>query len=191
MKIKILHLPDGIHFFEHQFSGGELKNINQEVYPYDIFVRVEFNKFEKNISSSITVNTLTHFLCDRCLNHINRNMEINFHVLFHYNGDNLSSEEENVVLISRDQQEIDLTPFIEEYLVLSIPMKVVCAEDCKGICPGCGADLNKEACKCTKKVHDPRWQKLYDLLENKAKKNTQEIKLYGKSTKKDIKIEKR
>jgi len=47
---------------------------------------------------------------------------------------------------------------------LSIPMKLLCREDCQGICPGCGANLNQEACRCGEKPGDPRWEKLRELL---------------------------
>jgi uncharacterized protein len=42
-------------------------------------------------------------------------------------------------------------------------MKLLCNENCKGICAGCGADLNTELCKCPEKPADPRWEKLLSL----------------------------
>lgn len=48
-------------------------------------------------------------------------------------------------------QEVDITEDIREELLLQIPTKILCREDCKGICQGCGADLNKEKCTCPDK----------------------------------------
>jgi uncharacterized protein len=44
--------------------------------------------------------------------------------------------------------EIDLSHEIEEQVAMEIPMKPLCSEGCKGLCPACGADLNKETCGC-------------------------------------------
>ncbi len=50
---------------------------------------------------------------------------------------------------SYDGEEIDLEPVLRELLILAIPMAPVCSEACRGICGGCGADLNREPCRCT------------------------------------------
>ena len=57
---------------------------------------------------------------------------------------------------------IDLGEILREELLLALPSKALCLEDCKGICPGCGAELNSEPCTC-KPVTDPRWDALKQL----------------------------
>ena len=59
---------------------------------------------------------------------------------------------------------IDITPEALRLLFAELPMKPLCREDCRGLCPLCGADLNKEGCGCAKDDIDPRWEKLRDLL---------------------------
>ena len=49
--------------------------------------------------------------------------------------------------------------------ILDMDTKFLCSEDCKGLCSGCGANLNREACRCKKAV-DPRLAKLAQLLQN-------------------------
>ncbi len=58
---------------------------------------------------------------------------------------------------------IDLDPLVRESLVLSLPAYPVCREDCKGLCPVCGADLNERECGCDRHVPDPRWAGLKNL----------------------------
>ena len=48
--------------------------------------------------------------------------------------------------------------------MLELPTKVLCKEDCKGLCPKCGKDLNLGSCDCKTKDIDPRWQALSDLF---------------------------
>ena len=60
---------------------------------------------------------------------------------------------------------------IEQTLDFNLPQKVLCDEDCKGLCPKCGANLNKETCSCSETASDedyidPRFAKLKDLFKN-------------------------
>lgn len=59
--------------------------------------------------------------------------------------------------------EIDLSVVLSEQIVLEMPMKPVCREDCKGLCDQCGADLNEAPCKCEKTSLDPRLSALSEL----------------------------
>jgi uncharacterized protein len=53
-------------------------------------------------------------------------------------------------------EEIDLSPLISEQVILALPTRPLCAEDCRGICGGCGANLNAETCACSSSAGDPR-----------------------------------
>ncbi|MFH1381265.1 MAG: DUF177 domain-containing protein [Chloroflexota bacterium] len=64
---------------------------------------------------------------------------------------------------------LDLTEAIRQYLLLAIPMKPLCREDCAGLCPSCGANLNEAPCGCPPPPADSRWSK---LLEAVAEKDT-------------------
>jgi uncharacterized protein len=52
--------------------------------------------------------------------------------------------------------EIDLSPLIAEQVILALPTRPLCAEDCRGLCASCGANLNKESCSCAAPTGDPR-----------------------------------
>ena len=62
-----------------------------------------------------------------------------------------------------DEEVLQTDPILLEQLQLNIPMKPLCREDCKGICPTCGADLNLGPCSCEEKSVDPRWAGLAAL----------------------------
>lgn len=59
---------------------------------------------------------------------------------------------------------IDLTPIICEQIILQIPIKVLCKEDCRGLCPHCGANLNVSPCKCQPNVVDSRMAVLKNFV---------------------------
>ena len=79
--------------------------------------------------------------CSRCLD------DVIFHNIVEF--DETFSEDDNIdgaYLYSRGL--VDLTEMVNEKLLLSFPVSVLCKEDCKGICSGCGVNLNHEDCKC-------------------------------------------
>jgi uncharacterized protein len=73
------------------------------------------------------------------------------------------SEEETVLA---EGQKIDLTEISQETVSIHLPMRLLCREDCKGLCPVCGTDLNDSQCGCATKQVDPRLVALSELLKN-------------------------
>ena len=73
-----------------------------------------------------------------------------------------NTENDDYVQIKGGKLDLD-APICDESL-LGFPMRILCSDDCKGLCAGCGVDLNREACRCTKKEVDPRLAKLAALL---------------------------
>lgn len=64
---------------------------------------------------------------------------------------------------------LDLTEVVRENIIMSIPLKVVCREDCQGLCPQCGTNLNKHHCQCTKDSRDLRLAVLQRLLSEQER----------------------
>ena len=62
-----------------------------------------------------------------------------------------------------DGDRIDLDEIVREQILLALPTRQLCAEDCKGLCPSCGANLNEKACGCEQQQTDPRWSALEAL----------------------------
>ena len=65
-----------------------------------------------------------------------------------------------------DGQELDLVDIIEQTLDFKIPASVLCKEDCKGLCPVCGQNLNTKSCDCEDTGLDPRMSVVRDLFKN-------------------------
>ena len=64
---------------------------------------------------------------------------------------------------------IDLTEGIREEIILGLPLKNLCSEDCKGLCPVCGMNLNEGTCTCDRSKVDPRWSVLERLKKREEK----------------------
>lgn len=105
--------------------------------------------------------------CMRCLAPFDLLYEVELEELFVTGAyaHTLGSDSEMPPIISEGGF-IDLAPILREEGILSIPMQVVCALDCKGLCPTCGQDLNQGTCDCSTESIDPRWASLRALLED-------------------------
>ena len=81
-----------------------------------------------------------------------------------------TDEEVDITYLPHDADKIDISKDVRDYLILSVPMKRLCKEDCKGLCYKCGKDLNEGKCDCTELEVDDRWKPLLEL-KNKINKN--------------------
>ncbi len=64
-------------------------------------------------------------------------------------------------------EEIDLTPLVQEQIILALPTRPLCGEECRGLCPRCGANLNSGPCGCPAPAGDPRLAVLHTLMRGK------------------------
>jgi len=104
-----------------------------------------------------TARTVVQGECRRCLTPVATPLQLEIGALFTQDPDALDDPDSYPV--APDATEIDVTPAVREELVLAAPRFVLCREDCKGLCPQCGQDLNSGACECVPAL-DPRWQRL-------------------------------
>ncbi len=74
------------------------------------------------------------------------------------------SEEDEAVIYSGN--EIELDEIITNSFLMNASGKHLCSEDCKGLCPHCGINLNEESCTCADDIIDPRWEKLAEIMKN-------------------------
>ncbi len=105
--------------------------------------------------------------CHRCLEPTEVDVEGDFDVTVRRSDHAAADLDEAYLVLGVGEHEIELEPFIDEAFVVSVPMLVVCRDDCRGLCPSCGANLNRENCTCERAV-DPRWEGLL-ALRNRMK----------------------
>jgi uncharacterized protein len=163
MKIKISHLPAGVHEFESRMNRDVFNLEATTIFRDPIEIKVVLQKFQQSLVVDLNLNTSVHYFCDRCLEEFKTGLKTNDRITFSTNQDLTHDSEDEIRELGRNAIEIDLTADIREILLLAIPAKAVCKENCAGLCAGCGANLNKEACHCQKSGVDPRWDELKKL----------------------------
>jgi uncharacterized protein len=106
--------------------------------------------------------------CARCLEPVRRDVNRQFELLYRPLGvdagrDELSVTDAEAEIGYYQGQGILLEDVLREQVLLALPLKTICQENCKGLCPHCGKNLNQERCSCTVPAEDPRWEALKDI----------------------------
>lgn len=110
--------------------------------------------------------------CDRCLKDFTEDVEekILIEIVKENNSDTEAEEielkDEDMGLYFVNEEYIDMEEIISQEAVLLRPIKRLCDQECKGLCPICGINLNHDTCSCEQEKDD-RWADLKKLLENK------------------------
>jgi uncharacterized protein len=104
--------------------------------------------------------------CDRCLKEFEQILDIDIEEMHYFEKDLFENKEVNEnEAFKVINNKINLEPIIRQNFVLNIPIKLICKEECRGLCFMCGKDLNEGSCDCKKDDIDPRFAKLKKLLE--------------------------
>lgn len=106
--------------------------------------------------------------CRRCLTPVSTPLNLEIGALFTQDAEALDDPDSYAV--APDATEVDVTPAVREELLLAAPRYVECREDCKGLCPQCGKDLNAGPCGCAPAT-DARWQPLKALKDKLGSNN--------------------
>ena len=109
-----------------------------------------------------SIRTCIHGVCDRCAASFDRDMEVPIDVVLVTELADEDNEDEWVFPLEGDSA--DLEDIVRTVFVLNMDSKLLCKEDCKGLCCRCGTNLNEGPCSCQKEL-DPRFAALKQLLE--------------------------
>ena len=167
MKINLSNLPEGVKQYELTGSPSEL-GLEQPFFD-TVLVTVSLEKNSRQLVLSAEIEAKAKFRCDRCLEEFETALRPKMRSVYVWN-ETKSSEfsEEDIHLLAHRDHIIDLTDDVKECLLLAVPLKVVCRENCAGLCSSCGKNLNlmpSGVCDCPPKEMDPRWNKLGDVFE--------------------------
>lgn len=132
------------------------------IHPFITPVNVKGEVF--NRAGIVTIKYTSSFTlklnCDRCLESFERKFQIPSEQIL---VTKLSNDNEEFLLVKDFKLDIDELCLSD--ILLNLPSKLLCSPDCKGLCPKCGANLNRTDCLCVKKEIDPRLAVLGELLK--------------------------
>ncbi len=118
------------------------------------------------------IRTEVELLCARCAAPQRAPLAVEFDTSFipqaveAVKAENVELQAEDLILSAYEGDAVDLDELVREQLLLALPTRHLCRDDCKGLCQKCGANLNENHCSCEQGETDPRWAALADLKKD-------------------------
>ncbi|MFA3781975.1 DUF177 domain-containing protein [Melioribacteraceae bacterium 4301-Me] len=163
MIIKYTNFSDGIHELEFVEPAEKLKL--GSAFLGNVVLQCRMDKSSHQIILDCNVTAYAKLICDRCNSEFNKELHSHYFLSYLFSKSKRISDDENIKFLLPDSDKIDLTDDVVEYTKLSVPMKILCKEDCKGLCSKCGANLNEMQCKCEQQIENEVWLPLKNLLK--------------------------
>jgi len=147
---------DGLSFdFGHEEYNG--------VFPFTTPVVLQGEIVNK--AGVVTISAVADFdfeaVCDRCTTDVKKHFSV---PVEHCLVSELNNEDDDDYILV-ENMELDIERLTLEDIYLYLPVKILCKDDCKGICPQCGANLNETSCECKKEI-DSRLEALLSFLDD-------------------------
>jgi uncharacterized protein len=166
MQIELEKLEGRKGDFAHVYQPDELNPVDERVNLTEpVAVKGQVRLAGNEVFVSGHVETRAQLECDRCLQPIELPVSADFALDYITEADYESSSaaalnEEELSVAVFDGESIDVDEMVKEQILLAVPARTLCREDCKGMCPECGIDLNTGQCNCAPNEVDPRWAAL-------------------------------
>lgn len=119
---------------------------------------------DRKIAITAKVSLVLEMPCDRCLENVRVPMDLDFE----REVDASASAQERIAQLDEqsyiDGYHLDVDGMVWDEMITELPEKVLCKEDCKGVCPKCGVNLNHQTCSCDRTELDPRMSIIRDIF---------------------------
>lgn len=169
MRIELENLEGGKSDFAHVYQPDELNPVDERVRLTETAAvkgRVRLTGNEVFVNGHI--DTQAQVECDRCLQPVELPVSADFALDYitgsEYESSKAAELTEGEMSVSVfDGEAIDVDEIVKEQILLAVPTRMLCREECKGICPECGIDKNTGECQCVTDDIDPRWAALKNL----------------------------
>lgn len=163
MIIKISNLSEGEHNFVFEDKVEKLNLDNPFYGKYKSSLTL--NKLHDQLILFVVSEFKVKFECDRCGTDFKSRLKSDYKMVYLMNEAPQETDSLNVIYLSRDADSFNISDDVREFALLSVPMKKLCSENCKGLCYKCGKNLNMQQCICSTEEIDPRWKPLFNLKD--------------------------
>jgi uncharacterized protein len=149
LKINISNLSEGVHEYNFEESPSSIELDRRFSKP--VLVQVELEKRRRQLFLTGHAKTSGRFVCDRCLDEFESVVNANYRMTYVYDASDAGEvDKDELTVIHMSTNEIRIDEDVREYILLAVPLKLLCKESCAGLCGTCGANLNHETCDCVK-----------------------------------------
>ena len=169
MRIELENLEGGKGDFAHVYNPDDLNPVDERVrLSAPAIVNGKIRLAGNEVFVNGHVDTRAQVECDRCLKPVETPVSADFELEYitgtEYESSGVAELTEAEMSVSVfDGDGIDVDEIVREQILLAVPTRMLCREDCKGICPECWSDRNTGECSCVTSEIDPRWAALKNL----------------------------
>lgn len=162
MKIKITNYSEGLHQI---FFDEPAEKLSLDCPFFDkLKISILMDKSRSQIILKCELNVKAKLTCDRCDEEFEYRAASNFNLTYLFNEkEEKGLEQPDVYYLSPETDTIDVSKDTSEYALLTLPMKCLCSDECKGLCAKCGKNLNLNKCECVEETANPMWEPLKKL----------------------------
>jgi uncharacterized protein len=163
MRIQMMEIRRGLDRADLSASPSDL-HLLADWFRRDVALVAKITQLPGGWALGMTIRTLVHRSCDRCLGEVELPVEIEDRCVVLEHGSGVADEEEDrLILVAPEQEWVELDQVVRDALRLSQPEYFVCREDCAGLCPQCGSNMNEGDCGCRPLAPDSPLQALARL----------------------------
>lgn len=158
MLIDVKYLADK----REEFNFSEKFELPRGDYMMGVNVSVDVVVYRKDANYIVEgkVNSVLNVNCDLCLRSFETKLDFDLCEVYSEEPD----EDQEIWELS--DKTIDLKPAVIANIMLNLPMQILCSDDCKGLCPKCGHNLNDSDCGCDRGYVNPQFEKLLNLFKD-------------------------
>lgn len=168
MKIDLRNIkPDGSDFSFSELAQDLDLTAEGFEFPEPIETRVHASKSGDEFIVQGHASSTVEMECARCLEifEVDVNPRLQFVIQLLDIAESQQSGDEDFVILPKTTGEYDISDRVREAIILELPLKPLCSENCRGLCPMCGVNLNETECECTPDKSDERWDSLKQLFD--------------------------
>ncbi len=166
LTFKLAAIPEGHSSYEIEVMPRDMNLSENAEFTNPVHIHYDINRVGGEFFVKTSLKTNANLECDRCLDAYQLTIEEMVDMIFTMDQNMQTEDEQDVYVFSEGENEIDITDALRETLLIAIPFKKICDRACKGLCPHCGANWNRESCECDQTRIDPRWEALRALKFN-------------------------
>jgi len=174
MRIRVDEIPESGRSLRFQWSQEDLSRFLPPDDPFEIklaqpiHVRMELQKRPDHVEVTGKISGTVQVICHRCLAPFLFVLEEVIDLVMVREEDvpeeeETELEEEELEFDFFDGEVIDFDHLVAEQVFLALPVKTLCSHNCRGICPGCGRNLNEEQCACSQETESSPFSKLEEV----------------------------
>lgn len=181
LNVQLDEIKDSGLSLEGEVAPGEFPQLAEMVaageatFPEQVKYRIEISRLIDMIEVAGHIESVLELKCGRCLESYQMPFSSDFFLTYskelpEFDDDDgeeteLSAEEMGLILI--EGEELELLEPLQEQLMMAMPIQPICRNECKGLCPICGCNLNTATCQCVEEKFDTRFDALKNFKINK------------------------